>query len=177
MTPILAAINLNYPFISAATPKFMPAPPLLTATKIRPADTKHIPDIAKLEQSYYPDDCYGEGFLYQALSQWPQGIWVAEQGGQLLGYALLAPGQHQGEHWLMAAVVNSKGRGQGIGKKLCLACIASARKQGCSSLYLTVAEDNDVARNLYLKLGFQAQALKQDFFGPGQHRVLMHLAL
>lgn len=144
---------------------------------IEPATVADIPAIAALEARYYSGDCYNRGFLYQALAQWPDGLWVARSGSEVLGYALIAPGQEHHDAWLMAAIVAEQGRGKGLGKRLCQACIQSARDGKRERLYLTVAQNNAVAIQLYRQLGFVQNALRHDFFGPGEHRLEMVLEL
>lgn len=144
---------------------------------IGPATVADIPAIAALEARYYHGDCYNPGFLYQAVVQWPDGLWVAKSASKVLGYALMAPGKTADEAWLMAAIVAEQGRGKGLGKQLCQACIQSAREAKRERLYLTVAQDNAVAIQLYRQLGFVQNALRHDFFGPGEHRIEMVLEL
>ncbi|RUO30033.1 GNAT family N-acetyltransferase [Aliidiomarina sedimenti] len=148
---------------------------------ITTATTTDIPAIAELEQHYYQQEGYPAGFLYQALRQWPAALWVAQSENQLMGYALIAPAQSaQGsaaEPWLMALLVAAAGRGKGIGRKLCEAAINHCRDQGQQGLWLSVAEYNQAAMQLYLSLGFEAIELRKDFLGPGEDRLLMRLAL
>lgn len=147
------------------------------AAMLRLAQLSDIPAIASLEATYYAGNGYPADFLYQALAQWPEGLIVAQQGDQIVGYALVAPAQQQDEYWLMAALVNTDGRGQGLGKQLCLRSIQSCRDAGGKCLWLSVAPHNEIALNLYCKLGFRERGLHQDFLGPGEHRLVMQLPL
>ena len=52
-------------------------------------------------------------------------------------------------------IVDKKYRGLGLGKKLCLAAILKSKEMGAKYSYLQVIKDNDVAVNLYKKLGFK----------------------
>lgn len=143
---------------------------------ITPAKAADIVAVADLDATYYGDDSYNQGFLYQALAQWPEGFWVAKSGRKVVGYAITAPGQHTEEAWLMTVVVAAEGRGQGLGKRLCQACIDSARAAQRNVIYLSVAPDNHVAVQLYQKLGFVTKRIEPGFFGPGQARTVMQLA-
>lgn len=136
-----------------------------------------IPSIASLDAAAYPGDSYNSGFLYQAILQWPQGLWVAKSSSAVLGYALTAPGQVATDAWLMAVIVAAQARGQGLGKKLCIACIESARQSQHRALYLTVAPDNSHAIRLYQKLGFQTLKTQPNALGSGIHRDVMQLML
>ena len=141
------------------------------------ATFQDIPAIASLEAVYYASEGYPAGFLYQALAQWPQGLWVVKTAQEVIGYALVTPAQHAGEYWLMAALVSSQARGQGLGEKLCERSIHSCKESGGKALWLSVAPDNITAIKLYRKLGFIEEGLQDDFLGPGEHRILMRCPL
>ena len=143
---------------------------------IKPATASDIVAVAKLDAANYVGDSYNEGFLYQALAQWPTGFWVAKLGNEVVGYALMAPGHKVAEAWLMTVVVAVEGRGQGVGRKLCQACIDSARASQRNVITLSVAPTNQVAVQLYTTLGFVTQRVEPNFFGPGQARTIMQLS-
>ena len=52
-------------------------------------------------------------------------------------------------------IVDSNARGLGLGEKLCRALIAKAKEHGAEHAYLQVVKTNEVAINLYKKLGFK----------------------
>lgn len=153
------------------------SPKLSTLHPLTEATPLDIPAIAALEFEYYAQESFSAGVFYQAIAQWPSPLWVVKEGQQLLGYALIGPGRDTQEAWIMAALVAHEGRGKGIGKALCQACIESASARGVRELKLTVAPDNQVAVGLYQQLGFTTVTTVADFFGPGEDRLLMSLAL
>ena len=62
----------------------------------------------------------------------------------------------EGEYRLLHnVIVDKKYRGLGLGKKLCLAAILKSKELGAKYSYLQVIKDNDVAVNLYNKLGYK----------------------
>ena len=62
----------------------------------------------------------------------------------------------EGEYSLLHnVIVDKKYRGLGLGKKLCLAAIIKSKELGAKYSYLQVIKDNDVAVNLYNKLGYK----------------------
>ena len=62
----------------------------------------------------------------------------------------------EGEYSLLHnVIVDKKYRGLGLGKKLCLAAIIKSKEMGAKYSYLQVIKDNDVAVNLYNKLGYK----------------------
>ncbi|MBO4514863.1 MAG: GNAT family N-acetyltransferase [Lachnospiraceae bacterium] len=52
-------------------------------------------------------------------------------------------------------IVTSVMRGKGLGEKLCRAMISKAKEMGAEHVFLQVVQSNQVAMNLYQKLGFQ----------------------
>ena len=56
---------------------------------------------------------------------------------------------------LQNVIVSSAMRGKGLGEKLCLAMISKAKEMGAEHVFLQVVQSNQVAMNLYQKLGFQ----------------------
>ena len=57
--------------------------------------------------------------------------------------------------WIEDVVVDSKYRGQGIGKRLCKALILAARQNKSMNVKLTSRPSRVAANKLYQKLGFQ----------------------
>ncbi|CAI8152284.1 MAG: Mycothiol acetyltransferase [Pseudidiomarina mangrovi] len=141
----------------------------MTAISIRPAIHSDIAAIAALERAYYGDHGYPSALFYQALQQWPQGLWVASEQ-QLIGYLLVAPSEPQQPHWLMSMLVAHAARGRGVGHKLLQHFLAT--ELNVNQLRLTVAADNHAAQRLYQQCGFEKIDDIADFFGPGEHRWL-----
>lgn len=52
-------------------------------------------------------------------------------------------------------IVNEEYRGKGYGQQLCENLLAKAKEQGAHTAYLQVVQNNQVAYNLYRKLGYQ----------------------
>ena len=56
---------------------------------------------------------------------------------------------------LQNVVVSPELRGHGLGKKVCSALLEKSQKEGAHHSYLQVVQTNDIAVNLYKKLGFE----------------------
>ena len=56
---------------------------------------------------------------------------------------------------LQNVVVSKEVRGKGLGKKICQAMIQKAKEQGAYHVFLQVVQSNEVAMNLYKRLGFK----------------------
>jgi ribosomal protein S18 acetylase RimI-like enzyme len=68
-------------------------------------------------------------------------------------------------------------RGRGLGTSLMRVAEDIARAEGCPSLCLSVADDNDPARRLYARLGYRQRAarpmVKDGWQGPGAAWLLL----
>ena len=69
--------------------------------------------------------------------------------------ACASTASEQGYVLLHNVVVDPAQRGQGLGEKLCRAILAKAKEDGARYAYLQVVQGNNVALNLYRKLGFE----------------------
>lgn len=61
----------------------------------------------------------------------------------------------QGYMLLQNVVVNPEFRGYGFGKMVCQALISKAKENGAHHSYLQVVRSNQVALNMYIKLGYE----------------------
>lgn len=85
-------------------------------------------------------------------------VWLAYQGKEAIGFTICFLGFSTFNARPLLNIhdisVRSEFRGLGVGKMLMQAVEAKARKLKCCKLTLEVREDNEVARGLYRKLGF-----------------------
>lgn len=148
-------------------------------SQIRLATATDIPQLETLERATYPLEGYPAALFYQALGQWPQGLWVASAKTDptiIHGYLLAALGA-QDEHWIMSVLIASQARGQGLGKQLLQTYLAQLKSNHPSGVQvkLTVAPANTAAIALYRQLGFQKTDFLPNFMGPDEDRDLMVL--
>lgn len=135
-----------------------------------------------------PDDLPGIMGLERAgfppKEQWSERSWL----GELLGdgrttllarmhvpvgvIALQTVGDVADLHRLVVAPRVRRG---GIGAALVAAGLAAVRQAGARSVLLEVAYDNEPAIALYQRLGFEQLAARDDYYGPGQHALILKL--
>jgi ribosomal-protein-alanine N-acetyltransferase len=140
---------------------------------ILPARLDDLPAIMMLEQA---------GFT--AAEQWSERSWR----GELLGERrtiLIARAQHPvgvisittiGELGdLHRLVVEPRSRRQGIGADLVRAGLEKVQQLGVRAVILDVAYHNEAALALYQQLGFEQLGARQDYYGPGQHALILKL--
>ncbi len=70
-------------------------------------------------------------------------------------------------------VVAPSARRQGIGRALVSAGLEAIRHLGARSVILEVRIDNDPAIKLYQELGFEQLAARENYYGPGQHALIL----
>lgn len=89
-------------------------------------------------------------------------VWVVEEEGRILGYAVIAHGfslEYGGrDAFLDEFFVTRRARGRGLGTALLDAAEAGARRDGVSTLHLEVEDGNPRAAGLYRRRGFGGNA-------------------
>jgi ribosomal protein S18 acetylase RimI-like enzyme len=121
-------------------------------------------------------------FQLFSLQDDPEGVWVAEDGGEILGMAL---SWICGDLWFLAELFVAPGQqGRGIGNELMKRTLDHARKAGAANKALITFTFNRVSQGLYIRHGFfprlplymfkgAPERLKERLQGPQ----LRHLAL
>jgi DNA-binding MarR family transcriptional regulator/GNAT superfamily N-acetyltransferase len=84
--------------------------------------------------------------------------WIAELNGENVGCVMLVKDSRPGVARLRLLLVDPKGRGLGIGKRLVEECVSFARKAGYTSLTLWTHSVLAAARAIYEKAGFTLTA-------------------
>jgi ribosomal-protein-alanine N-acetyltransferase len=87
---------------------------------------------------------------------------VIEQNKQILAYGGLW--NVTGEGYITNIAVKKDNRGFGLGRKVTQALISEGRKEGVTSFTLEVRTSNNVAINLYKKLGFEIAGIRKNFY-------------
>ena len=140
---------------------------------ILPARIDDLSAIMMLEQGGFP-----------AAEQWSERSWRSELLGERRTI-LIARAQHPvgvisittiGELGdLHRLVVEPRSRRQGIGTDLVRAGLETVRQLGVRAVILDVAYHNEAAIALYQQLGFEQLSARQDYYGPGQHALILKL--
>lgn len=119
------------------------------------------PDIFKAGAKKYTD-----GELSQILTDPTRPIFVAEDNGQILGYAFCIHQQQTSPSmtpiqtlYIDDLCVDEAARGHHVGRLLYQHVLDYARRQGCYNVTLNVWAANEKALGFYEKLGLQVQKL------------------
>ena len=82
---------------------------------------------------------------------------------EMVGFSAVAQNPADKKVWLVRHMVDAKHQGRGYGKASLKKIIEYLREKfSCSELYLDVAPENEVATNLYKKVGFKITDEKHD---------------
>ena len=150
-----------------------PAPGAITVRQARAGD---VGPVFELDRAVFPHGSYPYFFLRQALDALPDWFVVAIADGRLVGYALgsLQAGDERG--WVLSVVVDPAHQGRRIGRTLTEELMQRFEARGARETWLHVSPANTAAVALYQKLGFTTVREEPDYFGPGEHRLIMRRA-
>ena len=149
-------------------------------TMIRKAELRDIPalgrllyEVHKVHSDVRPDlfkagtRKYTDGQLEEILQSGERPVFVAEQEGQVVGYAFCIPKQFVGDRsmtdvrtlYIDDLCVDEAARGKHIGTKLYDFVLDFARRQGYYNVTLNVWADNKAAVKFYEKIGLRIQKI------------------
>ena len=142
---------------------------------LRAWEEKDVPQIACIEQRCFPQDAWTQKMLADTLKT-PYGWSVlAEEGGQVCGYACLFTLFETAE--LLNIAVDIPYRGQGIGENLLLAVHEKAKQLGAERVMLEVRVSNAAAIGLYRKHGYEKVAVRKHYYADGEDADIMQKML
>jgi ribosomal-protein-alanine N-acetyltransferase len=103
-------------------------------------------------------------------------LWVTEDAGEVVAYAVLWCILDQGE--LANIAVAPRARGRGHGGRLLDHLVGVARSRGVGRLFLEVRESNDVALNLYDSRGFRRIGARKGYYErPREDALVLELRI
>lgn len=137
----------------------------MTAT-MRPMTVADLGRVLELERELFGAEAWSLEMLLGELDQQPASrhYLVAEEDGQLVGYAGLLGAGWQAD--VLTLAVGAGRWGQGIGSALLTALIEEAARRGCTELFLEVRTDNLRAQRLYRRHGFAEIGIRKGYYQP-----------
>ncbi|UCH11626.1 MAG: ribosomal protein S18-alanine N-acetyltransferase [Fidelibacterota bacterium] len=137
---------------------------------IREAQNQDIDQLMAIEELCYDHPWPREAFE-EEIEQADIGAGiVAEDEGLLVGFLTGMMVAH--EFHLHNMAVHPDFRGRGIGRELLAAVESMCREKDIVRILLEVREDNEIARHLYLSMGFESVGTRKDYYGPGRDAYL-----
>lgn len=121
---------------------------------------------------------FGElGYPYFVLRQlfdgFPECWLVAASSKGLVGYSFGVPSIDHSYAWLFGLAVDAAHRNRGYGTRLTMATLDMLGAMGVEHVRLTAEPENSTAIRLYRAFGFREAGFRKNYFGPGEHRLLM----
>ncbi len=144
----------------------------VTEPVFRSAVVDDLPAIAELESSEFEPLAYPYFALRQLFDVHGSHWVVADLGGQVCGYALVAVGPARSA-WLIGLAVAAHCRGRGLGRLLLDRAVAGCRADEVDAVFITVRPSNAPAANLYKESGFTWAGYEDQYFGAGEPRELL----
>ncbi|MGW5384426.1 GNAT family N-acetyltransferase [Nocardia sp. NPDC003963] len=155
----------------AERPQFIDgAPPTTTgAGRLRSVRLEDLPILSGMEKDQFTDLAY-PFFILRQLFELHRSHWVvAEERGDILGYAVVGV-DGQGCAWVLSMAVSERARRHGIGTRLLEQVFERCRDARIHRVRLTVRQENTAAVGLYEKTGFRPIEHELNYFGTGEPR-------
>jgi len=131
--------------------------------------------VAELEAESFGSPWQAETFR-RLLGRTGAELLVVEVGEEVVAYAVLWCILDQGE--LANIAVDPDWRGRGIGGRLLDHVLDRARNRGVQDLFLEVRESNRVARDLYVRRGFESIGVRRGYYdNPREDACVLRLGL
>jgi [ribosomal protein S18]-alanine N-acetyltransferase len=150
----------------------------VTELLLRQMTTADLDRVMRLELALFGEESWSRQMLIGELGQQPDSrlYLVAEDDGQLVGYAgLLAAG---GQADVLTIAVDTARWGQGVGSALLRQLLAEATSRGCTEVFLEVRADNARAQRLYHWWGFSEIGVRRGYYQPsGTDAIVMRRPL
>ena len=137
--------------------------------KVKKYESKYFSSLYEIEKEAF-SDFWSEKGMKDELSLKQANYYVAEDGGEIIGFAGFWLIIDEAE--IMKVAVRKSERGKGVGNALLLAIIEDAAMMGAKTILLEVREGNTPARKLYEKHGFISYATREKYYEGKENAVL-----
>jgi len=145
---------------------------------IRPATPADLDGIMALEHAAFPGDAWSEQSMAAELAGAHGHYVVDEEDGALVGYAGLRAVRGSRDADIQTLAVDDAHRGQGRGRRMLRALLATAAERGAREVFLDVRADNAAAIALYASEGFEEIGRRPRYYRPdGMDAIVMKAPL
>lgn len=150
------------------------ARPAADAVHVRRATPDDVPALLRLER-YFPGDRIGARALRRFVRSATADVWVAVAGpdGDVVGDAVVLYRRGVAAARLYSIVVDPAERGRGVANALLEQAEAVAAERGSVAMRLEVRVDNDAARRLYERRGFEVVGTTDGYYEDGSSALRM----
>lgn len=140
---------------------------------VRQACREDLPDIIAIEEASFSVP-WSHQSLAAELENPVASYYVLEgDDGQVVGYADVWLVADEGQ--LANIAIHPSARGFGYGEILLRTAMEALFRDGCTSMFLEVRQSNVPAQGLYRKLGYEAVAVRKDYYSqPTEDACIMN---
>lgn len=122
--------------------------------------------LVRLDAELFADDAWPAATWWAELAERPRRDYVvAEVDGAIAGYGGVDHGGEVAD--IMSVAVASSAQGRGLGRTLLDELEARASGHGALGILLEVRADNDAARALYSRNGYEDIHVRRKYYQPG----------
>jgi len=143
---------------------------------IRPATQADVDALVILENKCFITDHLGRRSFQRLIKSPSAQVLGLFQGDQLQAYILILTRKNSQWWRVYSVAVDPSCRGQGLSRVLLTQVIQRAKQSGAGGVRLEVSVSNEVAYQLYLKLGFEVTDLLPAYYTDGQDGYRMQLS-
>lgn len=144
------------------------------ALQLDPMRWWHLDGVVALEQVTFGSGAWTLAQFYAELAAPGRWLQVLTDGVRVLGYVDVAVTGRDSD--LMTIAVATELRGQGWGAQMLESALGAAAHRGADVMFLEVRADNP-ARILYEQFGFVRIDTRRDYYGRGEHALVMRRRL
>jgi ribosomal-protein-alanine N-acetyltransferase len=146
----------------------------LSGLKIRKMTLDDLEQVSDIDQMSFSLPWPPRSFYFELTDNLASRCWVAELDGRVA--AMLVGWLIVDEIHIATIATHPDFRKQGIGEKLLLFTLQSAKAEGAVSSFLEVREGNDAAMTMYHKLGYIESGRRAGYYlDNGEDAILMTL--
>ena len=134
---------------------------------LRDLEWTDLAHLAELEPQLFADDAWSEATWWSELAGRPRRDYVVatSSDGTIAGYAGLDVSGDVADVMTIATAPGQQGRG--TGRLLLSELVRRATAHGAEAVLLEVRADNDAARRLYDRAGFEVISVRRRYYQPG----------
>lgn len=141
--------------------------------RLRPYRALDLDRLYEIDQACFPPGIsYSKRELRRFVRHSQSRTWVAEEGGQIVGFAM-ANEEPRGVSHVITLDVDQAHRRAGVGTALMEAAEDWARSKGIQLMYLETGEENHAAQDFYFQRGYVKVDEIADYYAPGKSAWLM----